>query len=269
MQITNSRRIGPSPVDSLLAAFVPSRPARRRGVVRERRWEHRPPVRTHLYINAMSAAPITDWEISDGAFRTLSLIVQKAGGPGVPEFSVESLETFTQSLATALGRHVRTIRNHLNELEAAGYLLRWVCRDTNRLHIRLSERLHARPGASLVPEERKIRVPPSWERPRQGKRSDRKTGSAIDPRLNLTPPAAAPEPAQEEEEEDPEERDRRELQARRMRKWVARVDAQAARKAAQQIADLLAEAAKNPQPIFKPRPPPPVPVPPKKKMEAE
>ena len=162
----------------------PTKPRRQRGKVRERRWESRPPTTTHLYVNAFSANPILNWEIDDGAFRTLALIIQKAGGPGVPEFRIESLETYTQSLATLLGRDVRTIRNHLNQLEAAGYLLRWVCETTNKVHIRLSDSLHCRPGASEVPEECKKRVPASWARPRQGKpfreRNPQKTDSAID-----------------------------------------------------------------------------------------
>lgn len=195
--VFTDRRVGQTDAPTLFARHLPSRPHRRGGVVRKRRWESRPPVRTHLYINAMSAAPITDWSLTDGAYRLLCLIVQKSGGPGVPEFALESLATFTRSLASLLGRDPKTTRNHLGELEAAGYLTRWVCRETNRVHIRLSERLHGRPGASAVPEERKIRVPATWARPQQGRKPGAWQGgkifSAIDPSPNCNPLSAEAE----------------------------------------------------------------------------
>jgi hypothetical protein len=147
------RRGRPTELGAVVPGGIPPKSRPRRGIVRERRWDDRPRTDTHLYVNAPSRNATVDWSISDGAHRTLEEVMGQAGGPG------RELRTLTRSLATRLGRAVTTIRGHFRELEAAGWLDRWHDRETNEVILRVSPRLHARPGASLVPEDRKRRVP--------------------------------------------------------------------------------------------------------------
>lgn len=63
----------------------------------------------------MSADPVLDPELSDGAVRLLLLIRSLAGHS-------RALVTLTQSLATQLRRHPDTIRTWRDQLEAGGYI---------------------------------------------------------------------------------------------------------------------------------------------------
>jgi hypothetical protein len=155
----------------VIPSLVPKRASRKRGITRERNWDRRPSIPSNAHCNAFSGDLTLDWQVTDGARTTMVLILQLAGGPG------RELVTFTKSIATQRGLSPRAIRYHYAELEAAGWLERWHNRETNQVALRGRPRLHARPGASAVPEDRKKRLPAPWARPRQG----RKPVSAINP----------------------------------------------------------------------------------------
>jgi hypothetical protein len=81
----------------------------------------------------MSLDPTLDWSISDGAARTLALVVSLAGGAG------RSLVTLTCSIAKQLGRTARTIQNHWNAVVDAGYITRTTDRRSGLVTITVTD----------------------------------------------------------------------------------------------------------------------------------
>lgn len=100
---------------------------------RLRRWDERPTVPSNRFVQKRSLDPTLDWEVNDGAFRCLDLLIALAGKAG-------EVTTFTSSLAKQLGRTTRTVQNYYRALVAAGYIEHSFDRSTGRVHIRLTAR---------------------------------------------------------------------------------------------------------------------------------
>lgn len=113
---------------------------------RSNRWEERPTLPCGRWIDRINLDPIVDWTLSDGAARTLALVVSLAGGAG------RAVVTLTCSIARQLGRTTRTIQNHWNLLAAAGY----ITRSTDR-----------RSGLVTIVVTDLVRPPPMPEKPKQ------------------------------------------------------------------------------------------------------
>jgi hypothetical protein len=119
---------------------------------RATRWDERPALPSGRWTDRMSLDATLDWGVSDGAARTLALVVSLAGGAG------RTLVTLTCSIARQLGRTARTVQNHWNALVAAGY----ITRATDR-----------RSGLSTITVTDLVKPPPMPEKPKQWPRLPR------------------------------------------------------------------------------------------------
>jgi hypothetical protein len=106
---------------------------------RQQRWEERPALPCGRWADRMCLDPTLDWTLSDGAARTLALVVSLAGGAG------RSLVTLTCSIAKQLGRTARTIQYHWNALVAAGYITRATDRRSGLVTITVTDLVTLKP----------------------------------------------------------------------------------------------------------------------------
>jgi len=109
---------------------------------RLRRWDDRPKVPTERFITRRSVDATIDWEIPDGAYRCLDLILSLAGG--------RALTTYTSSLAKQLGRTTRTVQNYYRALVSAGYVIHAFDRRTGVVTLTPTARCRPAGGAKIA-----------------------------------------------------------------------------------------------------------------------